>query len=185
MNNLDECKGFKSGEVAKVANTSKGYRKGYGSKSNLMIIDESTSIYPDKVFYGDPIPNGKSIVNTIDVNKELSTDQGSKPGATKTIVFDNPSGIIYNDDPVSITEEIPEDDLKRKVIELEDQLKEYKRNIQIAMTALDLAIEDLKVSDIDLGTLEKRGNDPHEWLYAKLHDGLMSYYLYKAEDKTQ
>lgn len=180
MNNLDECKGFKSGEVAKVTNTSKGY----GLKSNLMIIDESASIYSDKVFYGDPIPNGKSIVNTIDVNKELSTDQESKSGTTKTIVFDNPSGIVYNDDPVSITEELPEDELKRKVIELENQLKEYKRNIQIAMTALDLAIEDLKVSNIDLEILEKQGN-AHEWMYAKLHDGLMSYYLYKAEDKNK
>ena len=41
-----------------------------------------------------------------------------------------------------------------------------------------------KISNIDLELLEKRGNSI-EWMNAKLHDNLMSYYLYKAEDKTQ
>ena len=92
--------------------------------------------------------------------------------------------LAYDSNPPSMIEELSEDELKRKVIELDNQLKEYKRNIQIAMTALDLAIEDLKISNIDLELLEKRGNST-EWMIAKLHDDLMSYYLYKAEDKTQ
>ena len=92
--------------------------------------------------------------------------------------------LAYDSNPPSMIEKLSEDDLKRKVIELDNQLKEYKRNIQIAMTALDLAIEDLKISNIDLELLEKRGNSI-EWMNAKLHDELMSYYLYKAEDKTQ
>ena len=92
--------------------------------------------------------------------------------------------LAYDSNPPSMIEELSEDDLKRKVIELNNQLKEYKRNIQIAMTALDLAIEDLKISNIDLELLEKKGNST-EWMIAKLHDDLMSYYLYKAEDKTQ
>ena len=92
--------------------------------------------------------------------------------------------LAYDSNPPSMIEKLSEDDLKRKVIELDNQLKEYKRNIQIAMTALDLAIEDLKISNIDLELLEKRENSI-EWMNAKLHDELMSYYLYKAEDKTQ
>ena len=92
--------------------------------------------------------------------------------------------LAYDSNPPSMIEKLSEDDLKRKVIELDNQLKEYKRNIQIAMTALDLAIEDLKISNIDLELLEKRGNSI-EWMNAKLHDNLMSYYLFKAEDKTQ
>ena len=92
--------------------------------------------------------------------------------------------LAYDSNPPSMIEELSEDDLKRKVIELDNQLKEYKRNIQIAMTALDLAIEDLKISNIDLELLEKKGNST-EWMIAKLHDDLMSYYLFKAEDKTQ
>ena len=92
--------------------------------------------------------------------------------------------LAYDSNPPSMIEELSEDELKRKVIELDNQLKEYKRNIQIAMTALELAIEDLKISNIDLELLEKRGNST-EWMIAKLHDDLMSYYLYKAEDKTQ
>ena len=114
----------------------------------------------------------KSNLNIIDENVYLDPNDNSN------------NKLAYDSNPPPMIEELSEDDLKRKVIELDNQLKEYKRNIQIAMTALDLAIEDLKISNIDLELLEKRGNST-EWMIAKLHDDLMSYYLYKAEDKTQ
>lgn len=114
----------------------------------------------------------KSNLNIIDENVYLDPNDNSN------------NKLAYDSDPPSMIEKLSEDDLKRKVIELDNQLKEYKRNIQIAMTALDLAIEDLKISNIDLELLEKRGNSI-EWMNAKLHDNLMSYYLFKAEDKTQ
>ena len=114
----------------------------------------------------------KSNLIIIDENVNLDSNDNSN------------NKLAYDSNPPSMIEELSEDDLKRKVIELDNQLKEYKRNIQIAMTALDLAIEDLKISNIDLELLEKRGNST-EWMIAKLHDDLMSYYLYKAENKTQ